>query len=161
MGKRGPKPRRLTDDQTLNYRGKVVADPFGHGEPQRPKGMRPVARQCWDRLVSELRDAGRLFSVDRDTLVIACENWADFIEAASKIREEGFTVQGSQGQPITNPMVRVQKWSEAMYLKCRDQLNLTQTKRERLPSEIQTGEPQDDLADFKAQSRKLRVVGEE
>ena len=152
MGARGPKPRSSTQRAREGYSAaKAESDPFRVGVPVMPKGLRPAARECWKRLVAEMQAAGRARLIDRDVLLLACENWADFVEHSKTLREQGPVVTGSQGQPMTNPMVRVVKWAESTYLQCRDQLSLTQSKRDRIPAKGGgTGEPEDPMAKFNA-----------
>lgn len=148
MGARGPKPK--TND----------ADPFRPGAPVMPKGLRPAARECWKRLIAEMEAAGRVRLVDRDVLLLACCNWADFVEHSKALREQGPVITGSQGTPITNPLVRIVKAAETMYLRCREQLCLSQPKRDRIPVKAgSAAEAEDPLAKFNARRRESKPPG--
>ena len=89
--------------------GREVKPPPGFARlaPEPPEWLTQEARAEWDRVVPEMQRLELLKVPDRAALAAYCETWARFVHAQMQIKIDGLTVEGSQGQPVKNPVVAI------------------------------------------------------
>lgn len=67
-------PSRLSAEEIEERKAEEV--PARPMRPAPPADLLPYARECWDRLVPELDHLGLLTTLDRESLEMACNNYA-------------------------------------------------------------------------------------
>lgn len=144
------------------YRRDSAADPFRDGRLIRPPGLKPEVSAVWSFYAKRLKDVGRVASVDTDILRKLCEVEVDCRAYRAKLDAEGAVESDGNGRRVPSPYVKMLRESTLLWCKLLQDLGLRPlTRGAHAPETLNPpGEPSDDLADFKAQSRKLRVVGE-
>lgn len=118
-GKRKPAP-----PATIPGAGAVVsADP--------PADLPPVAAEAWRLAVDEMSGNRQLRPPDLVLLKTYCEAVYVHEEASAAIHKYGILVTGTQGQPMANPMIRVQKDAAGTIRQLSDVLGLNPLARIR------------------------------
>lgn len=74
------------------------------GIPNPPSNLPREALAEWRRITKDLDELGLVANVDRAVLTTYCEWWARARELKRLLDEQSFTVIGSQGQPVANPL---------------------------------------------------------
>src|SRR4051812_39009685 len=64
-----------------------------------PPELGPMARQEWDRIVSELTSKGVLSSFDRGPLAVYCNAYAQYFEAMEEVQKYGAMIKSPNGYP--------------------------------------------------------------
>lgn len=84
--------------------------------PTAPTWLRGAARKEWRRVAKQLAETGRLIELDRTALALYCEAFADYLEAAAIVQEEGMVAIDAEGSPVPHPavLVRDDAWSRMM-----------------------------------------------
>lgn len=107
MGRRGPKP---TPTKILKVRGSWRADvrkDESQAEPsipEMPEWLSVEAKKEWNRLVLVLNKYNLLTDLDRNSLGLYCQTFADYKEAL-KYCEKGALIKTKNGNIIQNPAV--------------------------------------------------------
>ena len=110
--------------------------------PDAPDWLGDRAREHWSRLAYLLHGMGVLTKADGLALALLCDALTDYEEAAARIRADGITVEGSQGQPRIHPAMtaRHQAWERVLKV-CRE-FGLTPATISKVrASEAPTDEP--------------------
>lgn len=148
MGLRGKQP---VPTPILNargsWRGKARA-----GEPkppvERPKPpawLKGEARSEWDKQIENLHRMGLLARCDGAVLAAYCEAWADFVHALWCIehgedgrgKNAGKVVDGSMGNPVISPWVRIKEAAVQRLLKFADRFGFSPAARARVRAEAE------------------------
>lgn len=136
-----PQPRTPTAIKLL--RGNPGKRRINRNEPKPQGGADPPAwldteaRAEWDRVAGELTRLGLLTALDRATLAVYCQSWADFVTATKQIQAEGRTVIGSKGAPVKSPWVRIAADASEAMLKAGAQFGMSPAARSKLEAPVQ------------------------
>jgi P27 family predicted phage terminase small subunit len=95
-------------------------------------------------LLNDLEGMGILCLVDRAQLALYATAWGEFVECTRKIGEDGFSVNGSAGTPVLNPLVRVRQNAIDVMIRIAGQFGFSPVSRERI-SGAEEQEPEDDF----------------
>lgn len=108
-----PGPRPLPTAVKI-ARGRAGHHPINDREPEPrrklprcPSWLQEEARAEWRRKARELYDAGLLTVVDDSALAAYCTVFARWVEAESKVHEQGMVVETTNGNPIQNPYLAI------------------------------------------------------
>ena len=118
------------------------------GVPEKPKWLSPKASVHWDRLVDLMGETvGWLRVTEGDVLASYCQSYADFVECRTLVEEEGWTAEGSHGNRIINPTVRIMHAHQDRMMKGITALGLSPSDRARVEvdDKLLNGEPDDPL----------------
>lgn len=96
-----------------------------------PADLPANVHSVWTVAVEELGGFRQLHEVDLVHLKIWCEAVHVHEEASANVHKYGILVKGSNGQPIPNPMLRVQKDAAATIRQVSDALGLNPLARIR------------------------------
>ncbi len=69
--------------------------------------VRQQARKAWDRLCGPLFEAGLLVDVFFQSFELLCDSWGFYRLASQKCLDEGMTIEGSRGNEMKSPWVRI------------------------------------------------------
>lgn len=131
----------------------------GRKAPPMPAYLPKSAKAAWRQVVPPLAKLGMLDAVDGIALEAFVLCVAAMRDAARELDRQGYTVEGSMGQPVRNPLLdvvmkaqaEVRRWCErfGMDPATRTRLGLADQQRRTLAAEMtaQLGEP------------RLRAVG--
>jgi P27 family predicted phage terminase small subunit len=144
MGHRGPKPKPVSLKLLAGNPGKRGAGSGGGrarlGAPPRPPELTGEAAAEWDRVVTELVEAGTLAVCDRGILAAYCLAVADMLAARAVIQADGrflrAPVQTSKGEVVgesirVHPAVGVLDKASARVHRLGTSLGLTPASRSR------------------------------
>lgn len=119
MGKRGPKATpnailKLRKSWRANRRGADIK--LSHEKPQRPQWLQGEAKKLWDRLIPDLHKAGLATELYRESLVLLCTAWADFVEAEQQLAKiktkdgsRALLIKTAAGTAVENPLLYIRK----------------------------------------------------
>lgn len=81
-----------------------------------PEILDDVAVKEWKRVVPFLTKYGILTDLDRNTLALYCQSWADYLNYTEILRESGSTYETALGQikPRPEVLMRRQAWMEVI-----------------------------------------------
>lgn len=100
-------------------------------EPAPPSNLGPIGQHIW----SSVWSAGRnVYHTQTDCFVIEryCKLQERRLSLEARIEDEGWTVVGSQGQDVLNPLARVVQDAESKLTALEDRLGLNAEARIRL-----------------------------
>lgn len=141
------RPRKPT--AALIAQGTFRPDRHAGTEPQPragtirpPKHLNAVAAAEFKRLAAELRAAGVLTLVDRDTLATYCATYARWVEAEGKLAEVGLLTKTPAGFVCANPYLSIVHKCIATMKVLAEQLGITPSARAKLrtPPKVETQE---------------------
>lgn len=143
---RPPKPTQLK-----RLQGTYRSDRANPAEvlPQAPSTFDPPpflndrAAEKWLELAPMLARYGLLTEADTDTLTAYVQTWSRWVEAESRIEEEGSTTTARSGYQQVSPWVSIAKTCRADLMKLGDRLGLSPSSRARIPAS--PAETEDDL----------------
>lgn len=98
-----------------------------------PRTLTPAAKIIWKNLVKAM-PKGVFLATDTHLMSAYCEQVAAHDEAVAMIFEHGSIVQGSTGQEVASPWVRIRNESANKILALGSKLGLSPTDRMNLPS---------------------------
>lgn len=155
---RGPKPKPVEQRRLEGNPGKrplpEVIQIAGRHAPDMPAYLPAGAKTAWRQIVPTLDEIGMLDGVDSAGLEALCLCIHSMRQTARKLAKEQAIVEGSQGQPVRNPLwdvffrsqAEVRAWCERFGLdpSTRTRLGLQEQKRRSLAVEMtsQLGETQ-------------------
>ena len=99
------------------------------GVPTAPAKLSAEAKVEWQRVIGELAAANLLAKLDRSTLALYCEAWADYWAAKLIVQKEGWTAVGSTGNVIEHPAVKAMQRAWEQCLKAGCQFGMTPSAR--------------------------------
>lgn len=147
MGKRGPKK---TPTRILKARGSWRADERKNEPepdfsiPDMPNWLTdPVAKAEWRRIVQSLGRERILTRLDRTTLALYCQAYADYVESLDylnvmvkgedgKLKKAGPLVKTSKGNIIQNPALSVKNKAFQILLKIAAEFGLSPSSRSNI-----------------------------
>ena len=119
MGSRGPAktPTKLRVlEGNPSRRPLPRSEPEPAGAPAKPDYLGDYASALWDVIVDSMRGARIYAALDTELLAAYCVAAELHREAVEKIRSEGATAKGAQGQPVVSPWVTI-KNSQAQIMR--------------------------------------------
>ena len=123
MGKRGPakKPKAAAKRDGTYRPDRHDGLDLPAAIPEPPIELDPEARAHWDRLASQLGQAGILSDVDSDALSLLANTIADYWRARAVVATEGITSVTDKGNVIQHPAVGVMsKHAKNLLTLCRE-----------------------------------------
>lgn len=97
-----------------------------------PKNINKEARDYLESMISKLREAGALESVDSEAIKMLGYNLNTFYEASNKLLTEGYTVTSDRGNVTASPWVKIQKDAQNSAMKVMQNFGLTLASREKI-----------------------------
>lgn len=70
-----------------------------------PEHLGPIAKECWQDSVQQLRTLGLLHAADRIALELYCGSYERYRQAEVRIKEEGAVIKSPNGYPQPSPAV--------------------------------------------------------
>lgn len=83
---------------------------------------------------------GLISQADRGALALYCEAWGEFVKLCALVKAQGYTVTGSTGTKITNPLARLKEEAAQRFIRLAVQFGCTPAGRARLQT---VDKPQD------------------
>lgn len=100
--------------------------------PECPSHLDELAREEWDRVTQELHTLGVLALVDRSSLAGYCVAWSRWVQAETKLQDEGYVLQGQGGGYYQNPMLAVANKAMEQLYKFASEFGMTPSSRTRI-----------------------------
>jgi P27 family predicted phage terminase small subunit len=97
-----------------------------------PPELGPVARQEWDRIVSELTKLGVLSSFDRGPLAAYCTAYALWLEALEMVQKHDAMIKSSNGFPIQSPYLSHLNKQAGIMVRIASEFGFTPASRSRI-----------------------------
>jgi len=96
MGKRGPnktplKLLKLRD--SWRAKGRVNAPAPKSEVPRMPTWLTREAKAEWNRVVKQLDALGLITKIDRASLTMLCNSWADYVAAFKDVKKRGTVIE--------------------------------------------------------------------
>jgi P27 family predicted phage terminase small subunit len=107
------------------------------GIPQAPKHLTPEAREHWDEVCEPLAKIGLLTVIDGEALAGYCESRAIYVEAKTRMIEEGISVTSPNGYKIPSPSFNVAMKAMKQMQSWLAEFGMTPSSRSR----VRAGEP--------------------
>ena len=148
MAGRKPKPTKF----------KVISGNPGHrplnrAEPKpkaattrAPAGLSKLARKHWGVVAKQLTAAGILTELDKPALMLYCEAWARWREAAIEVEKCGMLIKAQNGFEMQNPYLAIANKAADQMLKMLAEFGMTPSSRSRI--QVQEVVKKDPLDDF-------------
>lgn len=139
MGQRGPAPMPIELKQRLGDPGHrlpkgaksaEVGESITPVEP--PADIPPEGQAMWMEVLPVLSHYGGLRTVDLPALKSMCLMWARAEKANQVLNEQGYFTQGSTGQMVEHPAIRMERDARMAFLRHAEQFGLTWIARSRL-----------------------------
>lgn len=134
MGARGPIAKPASERQNRNPRSLVIVPPapvIPVAHPAPPEGLLPASVNRWDEFWQS--DVAR--AVDRNAHMGALRDWIEAVDERERvlpILRENRLVEGSQGQPVLNPLASYLGQREAVIARAEAQFGMTPGAMARL-----------------------------
>lgn len=139
MGVRGPAPQPTA---LRLLKGNPSKRPINRAEPKPrldipdcPAHLDKRARQEWAVLCPILQRMRVLTEADYMALANLCQEWSTMVQCQAQINDIGMLVEGPNGQPIQNPLMRTVKDCMANITMLGREFGLTPSSRGRLSVE--------------------------
>jgi P27 family predicted phage terminase small subunit len=97
-----------------------------------PLELGPMARQEWDRIVSELTSKGVLSSFDRGPLAVYCNAYAQYFEAMEEVQKYGAMIKSPNGYPVQSPYLAVANRHADTIIRIASEFGFTPASRSRI-----------------------------
>ena len=97
-----------------------------------PLELGPMARQEWDRIVSELTSKGVLSSFDRGPLAVYCNAYAQYFEAMEEVQKYGAMIKSPNGYPTQSPYLATVNRQAEIMLRVASEFGFTPASRSRI-----------------------------
>ena len=114
----------------------ALPDELALARPAAPDDLDPVLVPIWDAIMDDLGSRGANPSAFRAVDVVLIRTLVDAIglhkQATERIACDGLITTSRFGEPVVNPLVRVQKDAAATILRLTDSLGLNPAARVRL-----------------------------
>jgi P27 family predicted phage terminase small subunit len=106
--------------------------------------LSPEARREWRRLLDSL-PPGLVTKVDRAVLAMACEAWADWVEATKTLREEGRYYETDKGFRGQHPAASRMTTARMAFVALSAKLGLSPVDRVRLAMPVEREKTLDEM----------------
>lgn len=97
-----------------------------------PNELSEAARPYWSQIRTKLVKAGIANDLDREALIMLCENWATLLEATDGLRKHGIVVKGRHGYPVKSPYLTVINQAQERVAKLLVEFGMTASARTRI-----------------------------
>lgn len=97
-----------------------------------PPELGPMARQEWDRIVSELTSKGVLSSFDRGPLAVYCNAYAHYFEAMEEVQKYGAMIKSPNGYQVQSPYLAVANRHADTMIRIASEFGFTPASRSRI-----------------------------
>lgn len=114
-----------------------------------PDWLRPIGKELWFTLGSELVRLGMVSLLDEGGLAMLCNEWAIYREAEIELRaagDDGQIFKYDNGYPQKHPLVSIRDKAYANYTKLAVEFGFTPTSRSKV-SVVSTGKKEEDELD--------------
>lgn len=106
-----------------------------------PEGLEPKAVSYMNKVIKYLTKNNQIDDVDEAALTMLALNYSMFIKATNDVLERGLIAQGSRGNDIPNPSIKIANDSQVQAVKIMEKFGLTAKDRKKLMFE--DGEDED------------------
>lgn len=106
-----------------------------------PEGLEPKAVSYMNKVIKYLTKNNQIDDVDEAALTMLALNYSMFIKATDDVLERGLIAQGSRGNDIPNPSIKIANDSQVQAVKIMEKFGLTAKDRKKLMFE--DGEDED------------------
>lgn len=97
-----------------------------------PEGLDEKAAAYMNKVIKYLTKNGRIEEVDEAALTMLSINYSMFIKATNDVLERGLIAQGSRGNDIPNPSIKIAHDSQVQAVKILEKFGLTAKDRKCL-----------------------------
>lgn len=97
-----------------------------------PEWLKPEAAAEYRRVVAEAAKINLLDNLDMSTLAIYANAYATYVEAVTRMREEGLTITGARGAETPSPYMAIADKCAGQIFRCSTKLGLATTDRLKL-----------------------------
>ena len=106
-----------------------------------PEGLEPKAVSYMNKVIKYLTKNNQIDDVDEAALTMLALNYSMFIKATNDVLERGLIAQGSRGNDIPNPSIKIANDSQVQAVKIMEKFGLTAKDRKKLM--LEDGEDED------------------
>lgn len=106
-----------------------------------PEGLEPKAVSYMNKVIKYLTKNNQIDDVDEAALTMLALNYSMFIKATDDVLERGLIAQGSRGNDIPNPSIKIANDSQVQAVKIMEKFGLTAKDRKKLM--LEDGEDED------------------
>ena len=97
-----------------------------------PEGLEPKAVSYMNKVIKYLTKNNQIDDVDEAALTMLALNYSMFIKATNDVLERGLVAQGSRGNDIPNPSIKIANDSQVQAVKIMEKFGLTAKDRKKL-----------------------------
>lgn len=97
-----------------------------------PEGLEPKAVSYMNKVIKYLTKNNQIDDVDEAALTMLALNYSMFIKATDDVLERGLIAQGSRGNDIPNPSIKIANDSQVQAVKIMEKFGLTAKDRKKL-----------------------------
>jgi P27 family predicted phage terminase small subunit len=105
--------------------------------PDCPPQLGPLAREEWNRLITELSSLGMITALDRSALATYCNAYGLWAEATEAIQKYGTMVKSPTGYPIQSPYVSIANRQAEIMMRIASEFGFTPASRSRISAPLE------------------------
>jgi len=137
MGKRGPLPKKkalrvMTGQLPVTKANGIDSNIVAFDPPDMPDILSDKEKEIWIHTVELLRPLRVLEKIDGAVLASYCCSYVRWREAEEQLQNESLTIDGANGNLVTNPLVNISRHERSALVMYAQQLGMTPAARMRV-----------------------------
>ena len=121
-----------------------------------PKYLLPETKKFMKTVIDELTEKKMLSEIDSGCLLMLAENYNIFLKSMEELNKGSLTFLSDRGNVSPNPLLRIAKDAESVYLQIIKEFGLSPLSRNKLSDDSKDSGEVSPLEQFINQSKEIR-----
>lgn len=121
-----------------------------------PKYLLPETKKFMKTVIDELTEKKMLSEIDSGCLLMMAENYNIFLKSMEELNKGSLTFLSDRGNVSPNPLLRIAKDAESVYLQIMKEFGLSPLSRNKLSDDSTDSGEVSPLEQFINQSKEIR-----
>lgn len=121
-----------------------------------PKYLLPETKKFMKTVIDELTEKKMLSEIDSGCLLMMAENYNIFLKSMEELNKGSLTFLSDRGNVSPNPLLRIAKDAESVYLQIMKEFGLSPLSRNKLSDDSKDSGEVSPLEQFINQSKEIR-----
>lgn len=121
-----------------------------------PKYLLPETKKFMKTVIDELTEKKMLSEIDLGCLLMMAENYNIFLKSMEELNKGSLTFLSDRGNVSPNPLLRIAKDAESVYLQIMKEFGLSPLSRNKLSDDSKDSGEVSPLEQFINQSKEIR-----
>lgn len=121
-----------------------------------PKYLLPETKKFMKTVIDELTEKKMLSEIDSGCLLMLAENYNIFLKSMEELNKGSLTFLSDRGNVSPNPLLRIAKDAESVYLQIMKEFGLSPLSRNKLSDDSKDSGEVSPLEQFINQSKEIR-----